>query len=211
MCYSAKASFTSAATLTVVGLLTLRKKPSKEMFMIAIIPLLFAFQQVAEGFVWVFENGNVDHEIYSKIAQYNFLIFAWIIWPVYVPLAVMAGEKIKWKWWLCAICFLGNYAIAILDIYWFFTHEVTVDIVNNHLKYDTTELYKRIEYISFATIPTFITSIPRLWVFGLALIVSFVGAEVYYSATFSSIWCFWAALMSVIIYWVVPDRRNAVA
>jgi len=53
MCFSAGASFTAGTLLTFAGTETLRKvhKPSQIVF--ASIPLFFAFQQFAEGVLWL--------------------------------------------------------------------------------------------------------------------------------------------------------------
>ena len=53
MCFSAGASFAGGAVLSVVGIATQGKvrKPKQRLF--AVIPLLFALQQFAEGILWI--------------------------------------------------------------------------------------------------------------------------------------------------------------
>jgi hypothetical protein len=56
MCFSATASFVSAAALTPLGLLSVRlasgHNPSREI-PLALLPVLFASQQALEGLVWL--------------------------------------------------------------------------------------------------------------------------------------------------------------
>lgn len=53
MCFSATASFAASALLTGVGVMALRavRRPEERLF--ALVPLLFATQQLTEGLVWM--------------------------------------------------------------------------------------------------------------------------------------------------------------
>ena len=55
MCFSAKASFIAAGTLSVIGLLSVKKAYSgnQKFLPFATTPLIFALQQTAEGCVWL--------------------------------------------------------------------------------------------------------------------------------------------------------------
>ena len=87
MCFSAAASFAGSAAISAVGIATQRKvrKPSQRLF--AIIPLLFGFQQFAEGILWITLRSG-EHPWLQNAATYIFLITALVIWPVMVPLSM---------------------------------------------------------------------------------------------------------------------------
>ena len=53
MCFSASASFLAASLLLVTGIYALKKVKSKKQIPLALIPLFFAFQQAAEGVIWL--------------------------------------------------------------------------------------------------------------------------------------------------------------
>jgi hypothetical protein len=53
MCFSASASFIAGATLSAVGLATLRMTKRKAEIPFAMIPLLFGVQQITEGMIWL--------------------------------------------------------------------------------------------------------------------------------------------------------------
>ncbi len=53
MCFSATASFTSSAIISVMGIATLARVNHPREWLFASIPLLFAFHQFAEGAVWL--------------------------------------------------------------------------------------------------------------------------------------------------------------
>ena len=53
MCFSATASFTAGTALTAVGGLTVRKSRGKAELPLALVPLLFGIQQLTEGVLWL--------------------------------------------------------------------------------------------------------------------------------------------------------------
>jgi heme/copper-type cytochrome/quinol oxidase subunit 4 len=92
MCFSAPASFIASGGLTLLGgaSLVVAKKEDK---ILALIPLLFGAQQFFEGIQWLYLNTGSS----STLATYIFLVFAYIIWPIYVPACVLILDKEKRK------------------------------------------------------------------------------------------------------------------
>jgi hypothetical protein len=92
MCFSASASFGAGIVLSAIGIASLKKtkQPSQSFF--ASIPLLFAVQQITEGFLWLALK-NPGYGFLLQPATYIFLAFAQIIWPTFVPLAIFLLEK----------------------------------------------------------------------------------------------------------------------
>jgi len=89
MCFSATASFTAGVILTVTGVYTLRQVKSKSILPFASIPLLFGIQQIIEGIVWMSFNEPVLH----GIATYLFVLFAYVLWPTFVPVSIWLIEE----------------------------------------------------------------------------------------------------------------------
>jgi hypothetical protein len=92
MCFSATASFGAGIVLSAIGVASLKKviHPSQTLF--AAIPILFAVQQLCEGFLWL----ALTHPGYSFLQDfttYLFLSFAQVLWPLYVPLAVYLFQE----------------------------------------------------------------------------------------------------------------------
>ena len=54
MCFSASISFTTAAVLTVAGVITLKNTSNKKEYILASFPLIFALQQFVEGLSWLY-------------------------------------------------------------------------------------------------------------------------------------------------------------
>jgi hypothetical protein len=53
--------------------------------------------------------------------------------------------------------------------------------------------------------PNFISSIKNMWIFGVLIVLGYFLAEYYYSITFISVWCFFAAIVSLFIYKIIKD------
>lgn len=59
--------------------------------MFAAIPLLFAVQQAAEGFVWLTMD-QPDEALLQRLAVNIFLGFALLVWPLWLPLSLRRIE-----------------------------------------------------------------------------------------------------------------------
>src|SRR5687768_8681258 len=93
MCFSAEASFASAAALLPAGLycvrVAARKSPSH--LPLAVVPLLFGFQQFCEGLVWV--GLARDDASLVRASSLAFLAVALGFWPFWASLCVLPLER----------------------------------------------------------------------------------------------------------------------
>lgn len=87
MCFSATASFLTAAALLPIGLETLRlaRQRSPRLLPLAATPLLFAAQQAVEGWLWLGQRGMAPVAVVMP-AAITYLGFAFALWPVWLPL-----------------------------------------------------------------------------------------------------------------------------
>ena len=90
MCYSASASFIAGAGLLTASACIFKfKKVNNNEKLVALLPALFAIQQVSEGLVWLGIEGILPHWFQLQ-ATYIFGIFAIAIWPVYFSLSMFS-------------------------------------------------------------------------------------------------------------------------
>lgn len=82
MCFSAEASFTTAAVLTTIGFAGLKINFSRSQLFLAMIPLLFAIQQFFEGVLWLGLESTTFPITILMLAKKIFLIFAFLVWPI---------------------------------------------------------------------------------------------------------------------------------
>lgn len=208
MCFSAEASFTVGTLLSVVGIATLKHVKKREYFLISLFPLLFAAQQFLEGVVWLNMEPSFETTLMSQTAVNLYLFFAWMLWPVFVPLAFIAAEEKKWKKALFLIAFLAGFAIAYVDTVHLINYQVTPVITGNSLNYGFTPLYGNIVYGLTVFIPIFLSSVPRMKIFGASLLVTFIISQLIYTYAFTSVWCFFCAAVSVLLYKILKEASS---
>jgi hypothetical protein len=101
MCFSAAASFSVSGILLVAGIATLRQAKERKVVPFALIPLIFSVQQLTEGVLWIALQ-NPEYEGWRNAAAYVFMVFAQVVWPVWVPLSVLLLEKEEVRKKYCA-------------------------------------------------------------------------------------------------------------
>ncbi|MEI6754224.1 MAG: DUF6629 family protein [Paludibacter sp.] len=212
MCFSAGASFVGGIVVVAIGVVTLRAvhKPSQIVF--ASIPMFFGFQQFAEGFVWLALQ-NADYIAFLKPATYTFLIMAEVFWPFMVPLAVLQMEKNKKRRKLIRFFLVMGISVSLYFIICLLLFKVTPEIRGYHIEYVDTfpkslRLFVFAIYLFASIIPLFISSIRRTYILGILMTLSCLVTIVFFTQFLTSVWCFFGALISVVIYWILRDARR---
>ena len=212
MCFSAGASFAGGVVISSIGVATILKveKPSQVVF--ASIPLCFGVQQFAEGVLWL-TISQPEFVLAKDISAYIFLVLAQILWPMMVPLSVLlmeenAGRK-RALWMLLASGCLS----AMCSAYCLLFYKVDPQIVGFHVKY-----YNNIPrplanaafvvYLSATIAPLFVSSIKKMHLLGALMFLSCLIAAVVFFQHLTSVWCFFAALISGVIYWILVDANR---
>ena len=207
MCFSAGASFAGGALITTIGVLTVRKNNDSSRRVFAAMPLIFGVQQISEGFVWVALQ-SPGHDLMLSISAYLFLFAAVILWPTYVPLSVMLMEKergtgrIMIPLLVLGLLVSAYYGVRLL------TSEVYPVISSHHIKYsgEFPQKWALLVFAGYATatlVPLFISSRRNVWLLGLLMAVSCLITVILYKEYLTSVWCFFAALISIMIYCLI--------
>jgi len=209
-----RSKFRNWCLISAVGVATVIvvHKPSQRLF--AIIPLLFAIQQFAEGCLWLTLQSS-DYELVNSICNYIFLITAQVIWPVLMPLSVLLMEKESKRRRLLRILFVAGMALSLYYGFYLLTSHVTSEILNCHILY-TIESPKTLSlpifllYLAITVAPLFISSVKRMYLMGILIILSLVIALFFYKVHLTSVWCFFAAVISIVIFWILRSDRATV-
>lgn len=211
MCFSAEASFVGAAALTAASVLTLKKVTKPSLILFASIPLLFGLQQCTEGIVWITLREPGYHAV-SQVATMVFLIFAELVWPIMVPLAVLFMEDHRKRRQLLWLLLATGTLLALYNAYCLILYSVRPEIMKQHIRYNVhfpreIRLYATWTYIAVTTLPFFVSSIKRTKILGILVILSLAVTYIFYRQYLISVWCFFAALMSGVIYWILRDAK----
>jgi hypothetical protein len=211
MCFSAGASFAGGIVISAIGVATLGKasKPAQKLF--AGIPLLFGFQQFAEGVLWVTLRAD-GHERLQNTATYIFLITALVLWPVMIPLSMWLMEEVKRRKKILAGLMVTGGILSLFYAFCLISYNVTPQIQGFHIQYidefpRTLVDIAFIFYLASTIAPLFVSSIKRMWLFGILTTVSYLVTSIFFAQYLTSIWCFFAALISVVIYWVLSGAQ----
>ncbi len=199
MCFSATASFLAGGTLTAAGILTLKKNNNKRGILLASIPLLFGIQQFMEGIVWITPISSPWHQI----ATYAFLSFALALWPFFVPLSIFLIEKNALRKKIISYFLILGCAIAVYSILLLILNPISSEICTNSIRYIVNEPYMTaatILYVIATCGGPLASSHKTLFIFGIVLVLSLLISLQFYRHTFISVWCFFGAVLSLIIY-----------
>ena len=218
MCFSATASFTSALILIPVGVYCLNKsrKIKKSYWVFAVMPLLFGIQQALEGLVWLeiepYGSGNV------RAAALGFMFFSHLFWIFWVPFSCYMVETDGFRkklfyllMFLGAIHGLLIYVPLLVNDDW-----LSVGLVGNSIDYTALMLHDnyvpvnimRLMYGVFVLLPLLICSDYKIKLFGISILVSAVISGLYFSYTFISIWCYFAAILSLYLCHIIIERSR---
>lgn len=213
MCFSASASFVASAALGSLGAIAYTKKKNTREWPLALIPIIFAVQQAAEGFLWLsIGRSNAYTLLFTSI----FLFFAFFWWPSFIPYVAMSLESNpKLKRLLRYAWFLGT-ALGLI-LYGFFLLRPLPAFIEGRsvcyayypysLAFDAFPLIMLV-YIG-VTVITGIFSRHRVFqLFSLAAGVGALIAWYFHSTTFTSVWCFFAAILSLILLYE-PNQTSA--
>lgn len=213
MCFSAGASFTAGALLSVAGAATLMEARKQSQKLFGVIPLIFAVQQFAEGCLWLILQ-NPDNEVIRKISTYTFLIAADIIWPSMIPLSILLMEKKESRKKILKILLVigiivSTYYAALLMIF-----NVVPRIENCHIKYISAapKITGHIAFLLYLIVtltPLFITTVRRMYILGILMFLSILVTVIFYIGNITSVWCFFAAVLSVAIFWILRGMNRA--
>jgi Family of unknown function (DUF6629) len=212
MCFSATASFAGGAVLSAISIGTLGKVSTPKQKLFAGIPLIFGIQQFAEGVLWITLKSNEDERL-QDIATYVFLITALVIWPVMIPLSAWLIEEAKTRKKVLAGLTVTGGILSVFYAFCLVSFNVAPQIHSFHIQYidEFPVIPIRIAFVFYlvTTIaPLFVSSVRRMWLFGILITISCIITGIFFSQYLTSVWCFFAALISIVIYWILSDTRS---
>ena len=125
-----------------------------------------------------------------------------MLWPIYVPIAVLLLEPVQWRRRLLSALTLAGAASGPYLLYFLVTEPITSRVVGRHIAYISHHFYVGAVltlYVLATCASPLVSSRPLVRWFGVATAMSFIAAYAAYAAWFISIWCFFAAGMSITV------------
>jgi hypothetical protein len=200
MCYSATASFVAGVPLLVIGVMTAKKAQSKAEMPLAVIPALFGIQQIIEGLLWLSFKFNAPQ--LNVIMTYSFTLFSHVLWPILVPLSIGLVEKVQWRKKVIWVFQITGGMVGLYLLYFIAANRITSEI-NVHVIYIFPNFHKPpllALYVAATCVGAFFSSYRMIQLFGVLALLAFLAAYWFYTTAFFSVWCFFSAILSTIIY-----------
>jgi hypothetical protein len=212
VCFSATANFVGSTALGAVGVVTLTKVKHRRELLFASLPILFAIHQFIEGFVWLGLDGILSPTVAHNMGA-AFMLFAQGLLPFLLPLSVMlfeADRPSRRRMVPFVVLGLGT----TLYILWALTaYPLQLFVRGNSIVYinqATNNTAVAILYVIATCGSLFFSKVRPMIAFGVAnLVILLVVMEVKRYA-FTSLWCAYAAVASVIIlvyFWRSSGHR----
>ena len=200
MCFSATASFTAGAALLVVGTATARLATGRAELPFAVIPLLFGIQQVIEGVLWLTLPAGPG--LLNNVLTHAYSFFFHVFWPIYVPLAVLLLEPVRWRRQALFGIAVAGAAVGLYLLYVLVRLPIVAEVSNSHIAYLSPHFYVfavMALYVLGTCVSLMVSSHSAVRLFGAAAFLAFMAAYFFYATWLISVWCFFAALLSGIV------------
>lgn len=200
MCFSATASFTAGIGLLAIGAVTANRVRRRAELPFALIPGLFGVQQLIEGGLWLTFPANAPFA--NTVLTYLFSFFSHVLWPIYVPIAVLLLEPVEWRRKLLMVIAVAGAAVGLYLLYFLVTEPIVSEVVGSHISYQSPHFYivaVMVLYVLATCVSSFVSSCKTIRWFGAATFVALLAAGAFYRFWFISVWCFFAAILSVIV------------
>lgn len=214
MCFSATGSFAISGVLTAIGAVSVARNTSKVHRMFAAVPLIFAAQQATEGTVWLTMNG--EHPALHRLAVSSFLAVALVVWPTWLPFSLRLFERSTARRRVLGVLFGLGCAVAVYAALFMARFRPVARIAGHSIRYDyvtsgdagSHALYL-LAYALPTVVPFFVSTLRMARTIGIMLVVSLVVSAVVQRDALTSVWCFFAALLSGMILVALEHEQRS--
>jgi len=212
VCFSAAVNFVGSGVLGTVGVVTLTKVKHRRELLFASLPTLFAIHQFIEGFVWLGLDGILPPAVAHDMGA-AFMLYAQGLLPFLLPLSVLLFEPTakRRRRMLPFLVIGGLTALYILWALTAFPSQVFVEgksIV--YINPATNHTAVAVAYVIATCGSLFFSEVTDMVIFGAANLVILLVVLVVKSYAFTSLWCAYAAVASIIVlayFWKSHKHR----
>jgi len=201
MCFSATASFVAGTALSAVGVATIRKVERRSELPFAMIPLLFGVQQLVEGIIWL--TFRYDAPVLKQTMTYAYSVFSHVVWPVYIPFALGFLESTPWRKRALLVFQGAGLIVGGYLLFFLIARPVVAQVDSQHIVYLSPHFLLApvmVLYLAATCVSCFVSSHSFVRLFGVLALISFIVTYMYSTQALVSVWCFFAAILSLIIY-----------
>ena len=202
MCFSPQADVAGGLVICAIGVDAVRHvRQRRELLALAWIPLLLGAHQFIEALVWLWLQGHVPRGI-GQAALWAYLLIAFVVLPVFIPLAVIVLEPTRPRKWMMAPFASTGIVVAAILLAAMIRGPVGVRLAPYHLSYDIkiSDGFLIVAlYVVAVCGPLLMSGYRNVVIFGLVNLVAVIVIARLTISGFASVWCGWAAVSSAAI------------
>ena len=129
------------------------------------------------------------------------------------PLAVLLMEKNKKRRKILKLLLFMGIAVSVYFFVCLLMFKVTPEISGYHIQYkdgfpEPLRLFVFVIYLVASITPLFVSTIKRAYMLGILMFLSCLVSIIFFTQYLTSVWCFFGALISMVIYWILRDARR---
>ena len=182
------------------------------------MPLLFGAQQAAEGVVWL-TMGDPASASLHQLGVSAFLGFAFVVWPAYAPASLYVAERDPRRRQILRLLALWGAAVAAVTALLLARWHPVASIAGHSIHYahiggenSILNGVLLLAYVVPTVAPFLVSSTTLARTLGGAFAVSLIVTLMVERNALTSVWCFFAALLSgLILVAVAREQASAVA
>jgi hypothetical protein len=201
VCFSAAANFVGSGVLGTIGVATLTRVKHRRELLFASLPTLFAVHQFTEGFVWLGLDGVLSPAVTHNMGAV-FVLYAQGLLPFLIPLSVLLFEPdVKSRRRMLPFLAIGT-GTTLYMLWALIAYPLHIFVKNNSIVYindGTNNTALAVLYVIATCGSLFFSKVRDMVIFGVANLVILLTVMAVKRYAFTSLWCAYAAIASVII------------
>jgi hypothetical protein len=202
LCFSPQADVVGGLVICAIGVDAVRHiRQRRDFIALAWIPVLLGAHQFIEALVWLWLQGHVPHGI-GQVALWAYLLIAFVMLPVFVPLAVIALEPTRRRKQMMAPFAAIGTAVAVVLLAAMVRGPIGVRLAPYHLAYSLRlpdGLWIVALYVVAVCGPLLVSGYRNVALFGIVNLIAVIVIARLTVSGFASVWCGWAAVSSAAI------------
>ncbi|MDQ6839421.1 MAG: hypothetical protein M3137_14130, partial [Actinomycetota bacterium] len=179
-----------------IGVDSCRHVRGRSELLLGVLPLILGVHQLTEDFVWWGLQGHVAHEI-GRIAVWAYLLIAFAVIPVFVPMAVLVLEPTSRRRWRMAPFLCIGVLVSMVLLAAMAHGPVHAAIRPWHLSYHVQLHHGGVVvglYVVAICGALLFSGYRHIVIFGMTNVVVVIALATLLVGGFISLWCVYAAV-----------------